>query len=50
MDTAAQHPLPPDVLDEPETIDFHPAGVNINVQSDPPTTPTVSPDDVPAEN
>ena len=43
METAALQPLPPDVLDEPETSDFHPASVQINIQSDPPTTPTLPP-------
>ena len=44
METAALQPLPPDVIDEPETFTFRPASEQINIQSDPPTTPTMPPD------
>jgi hypothetical protein len=42
MEQAVLHPLPPDVLDEPETLDLRPSGA-IHAQSDPPTTPTPMP-------
>jgi hypothetical protein len=40
MEQAVLHPLPPDVLTEPETIELHPTGVAQGNASDPPTTPT----------
>jgi hypothetical protein len=42
MEQAVLHPLPPDVLDEPETVDLRP-GAPIHAQSDPPVTPTPPP-------
>jgi hypothetical protein len=44
MEQATLHPLPPDVLDEPETVDLRPFGAPIHAESDPPTTPTVPPE------
>jgi hypothetical protein len=40
MEEAVLHSLPPDVLDEPETIEWQPSGVELYNQSDAPTTPT----------
>jgi hypothetical protein len=40
MEPAVLHPLPPDVLTEPEPIELHATGVAQGSASDPPTTPT----------
>jgi len=42
MVQAPLHPLPPDVLDEPETIDLRSAD-EVQGETLPPTTPTIPP-------
>jgi hypothetical protein len=44
MEQATLHPLPPDVLEEPEVIDLTQPGGSNQVESPPPSSPTVAPD------
>jgi hypothetical protein len=46
MSQAALHPLPPDVLDEPESTELHMSSTAHQTPTDPPTTPTVPPDSI----